>query len=267
VTAADRPPLPPALAVAWGVQEPSRRGPRPALSVERIVAAAVDLADEEGLAGVSMSRLAESVGFTTMSLYRYVSSKDDLLVLMADAAYGDPPDGLGGTDDWRAELTAWAEAALECYRAHPWVCDIAIHGPPSTPQQLAWLDRMLQGLRATDLDFQEQLSCALLLSGYVRDWATLTRGIRLGYEQRAAAGLPPLRFSAMFGAVITPDRFPALAPMIAAGEFDDDDEVEDFESTQFAFGLERVLDGIGVLVDQRAGRKSSDRVDRAAGRS
>jgi AcrR family transcriptional regulator len=234
------------------------------LSVEQIVQAAMALADADGLGGVSMSRLAESLGFTTMSLYRYVASKDDLLTLMSDAAYGEPPDDLGHTDDWRFELTRWAERTLERYRAHPWVCDIPIYTAPAVPRQLAWLDRLLQGLRSTPLDFQEQLSCALLLSGYVRDWASLTRGLRRGQEERAAAGVPEVQFSVLFGELITPDRFPALAPMIAAGELDDDEgeDFDDFEADQFPFGLERVLDGIGVLIDRRAAERADARTRR-----
>ena len=82
--------LPPAVEQLWGLRGPGRArgGPKPALSLERIVAAAVELADAGGLAALSMSRLAEKLGFTTMSLYRYVASKDDLLVLVLDAALG-----------------------------------------------------------------------------------------------------------------------------------------------------------------------------------
>jgi AcrR family transcriptional regulator len=253
--------LPPALAAAWGIQATSRRGPRPGLSVEQIVQAAIELADQDGLGAVSMGRIAESLGFTTMSLYRYVASKDDLLTLMVDAAYGEPPDELGETDDWRFELEQWARRTLERYRAHPWACDIPINAIPAVPRQLAWLDRLLRGLRSTPLDYQEQLSCALLLSGYVRDWATLTRGLRRGQEERAAAGVPELQFSALFANLVTPDRFPALAPIITAGELDDDPDegFDDFEADQFPFGLERVLDGIGVLIDRRDAERTRPR--------
>jgi AcrR family transcriptional regulator len=244
------PGLPPGLAAAWGLRPASRRGPKPGLTLEQIIDAAIQLADAEGLAALSMSRLAESLGFTTMSLYRYVSSKDDLLLLMVDAGYGEPPTELGQTADWRHELALWARSALDGYRTHPWICQAPINGPPATPKQLLWLDRILQALFDTGLDYQEQLGCALLLSGYVRDWAMLTHGLTMGEAQRVEAGAPPMQFSEMFGGLITPDRYPALAPVIAAGEFDDDDDEEDFED-QFDFGLDRVLDGIGVLIESR----------------
>ena len=80
------PELPRGVALAWGVAAHPQRGPKRELSIERIVEAAIDIADAEGLAAVSMSRVAASLGFTTMSLYRYVTSKDDLILLMQEGA-------------------------------------------------------------------------------------------------------------------------------------------------------------------------------------
>src|SRR6516162_2662775 len=87
----DRADLPDTVAVAWGVRDRPHKGPRPGLSLERIVAAAVRLADAEGLAAVSMSRVAAELGAAPMSLYRHVTAKDELLTLMLDAAYGPYP--------------------------------------------------------------------------------------------------------------------------------------------------------------------------------
>ncbi len=82
--------LPRAVALSWGVAERPQRGPKRELSIERIVDAAIEIADAEGLAAVSMSRVAASLGFTTMSLYRYLTSKDDLLLLMQDTVCAVP---------------------------------------------------------------------------------------------------------------------------------------------------------------------------------
>src|SRR5215203_813827 len=85
------PGVPPAVELLWGRRDKGRRGgPKPALSLDKIVTAAVALADEGGIAALSMSRLADKLGFTTMSLYRHVASKDDLLLLALDAAMGYP---------------------------------------------------------------------------------------------------------------------------------------------------------------------------------
>src|SRR5262250_3052406 len=83
--------IPGSVAAAWGVRERPHRGPRPGLSLGRIVDAAVRVADAEGLDAVSMSRVAAELGTAPMSLYRYVTAKDELLALMVDAAYGPPP--------------------------------------------------------------------------------------------------------------------------------------------------------------------------------
>jgi AcrR family transcriptional regulator len=82
----ERRPLPPGLDLLWGRREPGRRGPRPGLSTDAIVEAAVAVADAEGLGAVSMARVAKELGFTTMSLYRHVTSKDELLQLMWNAS-------------------------------------------------------------------------------------------------------------------------------------------------------------------------------------
>ena len=82
--------LPGSVAAAWGVRERSHKGPKPALSLGRIVDAAVRVADAEGLDAVSMGRVAAELGAAPMSLYRHVSAKEELLTLMVDAARGRP---------------------------------------------------------------------------------------------------------------------------------------------------------------------------------
>src|SRR5688572_33096520 len=107
--------LPASLLAAWGRHDRPARGPRPGLSLARIVDAAVDVAASEGLAAVSMNRVAAELGTAPMSLYRYVAAKDELLELMVDAGVGPPPeltDGVG----WRAGLAAWAQAVRAALR-------------------------------------------------------------------------------------------------------------------------------------------------------
>src|ERR1700761_4683210 len=100
-------PLPPGLDLLWGRRERGRRGPRPGLSADAIVDAAGRVADARGLEAVSMARVAAELGFTTMSLYRYVASKDELLQLMFNAsAFGAESLVIEG-DNWRSRLRAW----------------------------------------------------------------------------------------------------------------------------------------------------------------
>lgn len=83
--------LPASLEMAWGLRERPGKGPRPTLTLARIVEAAVSLAATEGMDAVSMGRVAKELGVSTMSLYRYVTAKEELYILMSDAGVGTPP--------------------------------------------------------------------------------------------------------------------------------------------------------------------------------
>ena len=122
----DESPVPRALAIAWGLDAAPTRGPRRELSHDAIVAAAIDLADAGGLAAVTMAKVAEALGFTTMSLYRYVSSKDELVALMLDAAAAEPAEIEVTTDDWRQGLRDVARLNLAVYERHPWFLDVPL---------------------------------------------------------------------------------------------------------------------------------------------
>src|SRR4051794_441692 len=106
----DKPPLPPGLALAWGVTSPGRRGPKPAHSVEKIVEAAAELADAHGIAALSLPKVAARIGVTTNALYRYISSKDELFVLLREAGWGTPPESIQRAANWRDGVTAWTYA-------------------------------------------------------------------------------------------------------------------------------------------------------------
>lgn len=234
--------LPPVVEQLWGLPRPSRRGgPKPALSLQRIVAGAVELADAGGgLAALSMSRLAEKLGFTTMSLYRYVASKDDLLVLVLDAALELPPEPPDG--DWREQCAVWARALRDSYLAHPWALELPISGLPAGPNQLVWFDRGLAALAGLRLAAGEKASSVLLLSTYVRGQTQLV----LDLTRSAGATSPS---GADWATVVTrladPARYPEVAKVVEAGVFEDGED--DFGEEEFDFGLQRVLDGIEVL--------------------
>jgi AcrR family transcriptional regulator len=236
--------LPASIEAAWGRRARPTKGPRPGLSLERIVGAAVGLAASEGLGAVSMSRVAAELGSSPMSLYRYVAAKDELLALMVDAAVGAPPPAAPGGEDWRAGLSRWAWAYHDALRRHPWVVRIPISGPAVTPNATAWLEDGLRSLRDTGLAEPEKLSVMLLVSGYVRNEATLTADIGA-----AAGGEIMPGWGRLLTQLTDADAFPALHAALGSEAFAQDDDPDD----EFAFGLERVLDGIGVLVDRRAG--------------
>ncbi len=238
--------LPRSIMLLWGHAEPQRRGPKPGLSLERIAAAAIRLADAEGLGAVSMSRVAGELGFTTMSLYRYVSGKDDLIVLMLDVAIGRPDFPANAPQGWRVLLERWSLEYLNALRRHPWMTRVSISGPPITPNNVAWMEYALSAMSATTLTAQEKLSVLLLLTNYVRGIGQLL--VDIAGAERA---IPPGQTAAMsqYGQILSQlidaDRFPALCGILASGALDDDDDDPDAE---FHFGLRRVLDGIAVLI-------------------
>jgi AcrR family transcriptional regulator len=229
--------LPRGVALAWGISANPQRGPKRELSIERIVETAIQIADDKGLAAVSMSSVATALGFTTMSLYRYVTAKDDLILLMQEAGMGLPPLSIGEADNWRDGIGRWYRATLEMYAAHPWILDIAISSAPNTPNNLAWLDAGLAVLETTPLDARERVAAVLLVSGQSR-WEAL---IMRGYEETTDLD------SSLLANLLTPEQFPHLYPAIVAGALD--------SGNPFDFGISRVLDGLeSRMADVAAGR-------------
>jgi AcrR family transcriptional regulator len=233
----DEPPLPASLEAAWGRRARPTKGPKPGLSLERIVEAAVALAQREGIGAISMARVAGEVDSSPMSLYRYVAAKDELLALMVDAALGPVPPR-PAQEGWRAGLTRWAWGYHDALRRHPWALQVPISGPAVTPNLTAWLDDGLRSLGRTDLPEAQKLSVMLLLSGYVRNEATLAASIG------AQGGEIMPAWGRLLARLTDPADFPALHKALGSEAFAHDDDPDD----EFVFGLERVLDGIGALV-------------------
>jgi AcrR family transcriptional regulator len=230
--------LPRGVALAWGVAANPQRGPKRELSIERIVDAAVEIADAGGLGAVSMASVSASLGFTTMSLYRYVSAKDDLVMLMGEAGFGTPPEIIREAGDWREGLRAWSHAQNAMFEAHPWLLDIPITGTPMTPNSLAWLDAALEVLADQPLDSEEKLSVSLAVMAQTRWQASIERGYRDAALGAGSPGYEPdLVAAAVLRDLITAEEFPHLRRVLDDGAF------EPGTDDPFAFGLERVLDG------------------------
>jgi AcrR family transcriptional regulator len=239
--------LPKSVAAAWGVREQPRKGPKPALTLDRIVEAAIRVADTDGLAAVSMGRVATEAGTAPMSLYRHVASKDELIDLMVDAAWGRTTSLPAEGEGWRAGLTRCAWEMRNGARRHPWVVRVPLHSLPVMPNEVAWFDAMLAAMSGTGLAEARKASVIMLLSGYVRNQAMMEADITAAV---IASGQTPLEWmggwAAMIRDVADRDRFPALAAFMDAGVFEDDDGPDD----EFIFGLDRILDGVGALIGQ-----------------
>jgi AcrR family transcriptional regulator len=242
--------LPESVAAAWGVRERPLRGPKPALSLPRIVAAAVRVADAEGLDAVSMGRVSAELGAAPMSLYRHVSSKEELLTLMVDAAWGESPPLRALGEGWRAGLSRWAWTMRTQIRRHPWAVRIPLHSLPIMPREVAWFENALACLGSTGLTEVRKASVIMLLAGYVRNLATTEADIGAAIM---ASGLSPVEwmssYSRMLAKLTDPQDFPALSTFIAAGVF----EIADGPDDEFIFGLDRILDGVEHLIEAKTG--------------
>ncbi|MFC4533962.1 TetR/AcrR family transcriptional regulator [Sphaerisporangium dianthi] len=246
--------LPRTLEVLWGRHAERRtRGPAQALSLDRIVTAAIAIADTEGLPALSMARLAERLGCATMSLYRHVANKDELRMFMLDAAPGPPPDIPATPADWRGELRRWAVELVGVYHRHPWILQMTAMGPPPLdPGQLAWMEAGLRALGGTALRPREKMSVLLLVTHYVRGDAQLATN-----DLRATAGQeqhPSPAYEELLTRLVDTERFPALSELLDAGVFGEFDGEGPGTSPagHFGFGLDRILDGVEPLIRERA---------------
>jgi len=239
--------LPPGLDLLWGRRERGRTGPKPGLTVDAIVDAAIHVADAEGLDAVSMKRVAAELGFTTMALYRYVDSKDELLAMMWNASALGLPTVSG--DGWREWLANWAMVQFDGVCRRTWILQMPMSRPPAGPASLAWVEQALQAMAVTGLTEAEKMGVVGLISAYSLSEA------RMQYEEsRARAATSDTDYAAVLRELVDEQTYPALYQAAWSGELDEPSagRPTTFDMDQFRFGLERILDGVQVLIDRRA---------------
>jgi AcrR family transcriptional regulator len=272
-------PLPPGLDLLWGRRERGKRGPRPGLSADAIVGAAIGLADAEGLEAVSMARVAAELGFTTMSLYRHVANKEELLQLMWNgSALGAEHLVIEG-DGWRAQLRAWSVIQRDMLDRHPWITQMPMAAPPVAPNSLHFVERGLQTMDDTGLPDSEKLQVIGLISSYTLSEARMAADAkRAALAAMAAAGQPgpgqagdgpadgdtgrdssaneaggvpgpPDDYGALLRELVDERTYPRLhriawtaSPVYPATERE-----------QFLYGVDTILDGVQARIDRIAG--------------
>ncbi|HEX5594693.1 MAG TPA: TetR/AcrR family transcriptional regulator [Micromonosporaceae bacterium] len=243
--------VPASLRRLWRMSDSSRLGRPAALDVDRVVAAAVEIADRDGLGGVTLPKVAKSLGFTSMSLYRHVGSKSELLTLMADVAMGAPPDI--DADDWREGLRSWAFAQRAVFQRRPWLTRVPVSGPPSGPNGIAWMEAALAIMSRTRLDWAHKIGILSLINGYVvqsvRQHNELAEGRTEGQGQvdaERAYGLALAR-------LVEPERFPEMARLFSSALFaapPSDTPDAAVADADFSLGLELILDGVAVRIER-----------------
>ncbi|HEV8569026.1 MAG TPA: TetR/AcrR family transcriptional regulator [Actinoplanes sp.] len=274
-----------AVEFLWGERAERTRGPKPKLSLDQIADAAIGIADAEGLAAVSMQRVAADLGYTKMSLYRYLPGKTELVALMVERALGEPPPLAG--QDWRAALAEWCRQLLAGFVRHPWTLEATVGVRPLGPHEVGWMESALTVLAGTPLTGGERLDAMVLLVGHARMLAeqTAARSPEVVASDRpriATARSPEVasdrpRIAAARSPEVVPDRPRAavaagseeqLSAVIATVIAEHGDRFPQLKSAMaeaaatggqnqaFHFGLERILDGLETLIRSRSPNRS-----------
>ncbi|ARF56238.1 TetR/AcrR family transcriptional regulator C-terminal domain-containing protein [Streptomyces gilvosporeus] len=229
---------------------PADRGtalPDHELTRDRIVRAAIEIADAEGLAALTMRGVAARLGVAAMSPYRYVTGKDDLVLLMADAAFGEGAYPAKTPADWRARLELGAHTLWAVFRRHPWLAQLSpLTRPLLLPNLMVHAEWALGALDGHGLDPKTMLDLHILLYSYIQ-------GLAVNLEQEAqaeaATGLTEEQWmdrqAHAVQAIVTSARYPVFTKVVGAFQNGYDLRLDEL----FAFGLEPLLDGMAAIVE------------------
>jgi AcrR family transcriptional regulator len=228
----------------WDDRSQSTRGPKRGMTPDDVIQAAMQLADAEGLAAVTMSAVAARLGFTTMALYRYFPSKETLLDAIVDAGLGSPPPPTDPRAAWREEVAAWARAKRAMLCARPWLAELPFVAAPHGPNWLGWLEALLDPLASTGLSAADLGEVLSVVDGYTRGASDTA----VSRARARARGTSDQEWAAAVGAdlgrAIGDPRFPRFAALLTSPS---DGRPRTMDES-FEFGLARVLDGIELYI-------------------
>jgi AcrR family transcriptional regulator len=240
----------------WMRPQPAGRAPR---SREEIAAAAIAVADDEGIEAVSMRRVARELGMGTMSLYHYVHSKEELLDLMTDGIMGEQlVDDAQLARGWRAGLTAIAHATRANFERHPWMLGAMRPRPRAVPgpNALRHFDQSVAAVADIGADLETRMEIVTLIDDYVFGFAMRSLVVERAEEHEPSwvdTVFDYMRRELATGAYPHAQR--VIEDNRAAGGRDEDLPAIALDERRFDRGLERLLDGIEVhLRRQRKGR-------------
>lgn len=250
------------LALLW--RDPAavpRRGPRRGLTLDQVVDAAIGVADEEGLAALTIRRVAQSLDISPMTVYTYVPGKAELIDLMLDVVYARMPRAATTGRPWRQRLAAVAQENRALFAAHPWTVAVCTLRPPLGPGATAKYEHelsALDGLGLTDVQMDDCLTYLLMFVQASARTAAEAQAVRqataMTDEQWWAAAGP------LLSRVLDPSAYP-LATRVGEAAGSAHRSAHD-PAHMFEFGLRRVLDGLASLIE---GPDLPDRVS-ASGR-
>jgi len=230
----------PPVPVIWARPDRPARGPQPSLTRARIAAAAVAIADAEGLEAVSMRKVAAAVGAGTMSLYRYVSRKEDLIDLMSDQVLAELELPGSPSGDWRADLRMLARQGRALILRHPWSATLGLARPSLGPNQLGVTEFALRALDGLGLDIDTMMGMGATVSAFVRGFVQTEIAER---EARRRTGMTEdqwrLSMAPYVRTILASGRYSMLSRVIVEGE-DIDPELA------FERGVDWIIEGLAL---------------------
>lgn len=237
------------------------RGPKPALTVAEIIAAAIAVADEEGLGALSMRKVGERLGKTAMALYTYVPGKAELLDLMVDTVCGELPTSYDLSGGWRPALERSTRDGWDLYQRHPWMLQIAGARAVLGPHVFDWYETQLRIVDGIGLDALGMTRVLGAVGGYLRGAAKAVADARSAEQ---ATGISddqwwneraPLleELGEIWG-----ERYPVTSRLESEQAFAQADRDPDDDSPYtvreeldaFEFGLQRLLDGVEIFIER-----------------
>jgi len=211
--------------------------PRLPLSRDRILHAALELADEGGIESLTMRKLGQALGFEAMSLYKHVANKDGVLDGILDLVLdeSEPPSPAG---DWDTAIRTSAISVHEALRRHPWSCTLLMSPRHARPARVRYMDLLLGRLREAGFSADTTYSAYHVLDGYIFGFALWETSHT--YTAEEAANL-----AAKFAQTITADAYPHLHEH-AQQHFS---EGPHREVSAFELGLDLIVVGLKKLRD------------------
>jgi AcrR family transcriptional regulator len=258
------------MALLWGRAPTPTRGPKQRLALDDVVAAAVAIADADGLAAVSMRKVAERLGHSAMSLYTYVPGKAELLDLMLDRVLGELPTQYDLAGGWRKAVEQCARDGWALYERHPWMLQIASSRAVLGPHELDSYEAQLTLFDGLGLTAVEVVRAVGAVSGFVRGAAKTVADARAAEKATGQSdddwwnARSPLLDELTTD--VWPERYPTSTRLAAEHAFDQLDRDPDDATPYlvkdaldaFEFGLQRLLDGIEALIARRSSGPEGD---------
>jgi AcrR family transcriptional regulator len=243
------------MALLWGVRPATEGrvppGPKPTLNVDAIVAAAIEAADADGIAGLSMRAVAQRLGCTPMALYTYVPGKSELLDVMYDRAHAELAGEVDLDPGWRAAVTGWARRLRSLYLRHPWALQVSYARPVLGPHEQQVVEALLTMLAATGLPARTRQGVVAMLFHFVRGSAQTAADARTAAPATGMSDEQWWAERAAALAVAAPDfaqRFPQTVRLGGEGGIEPPPDGAPYLAHQaevaFEIGLDVMLDGI-----------------------